>query len=879
MSRVLNLLRRERIRREIDEELASHLAEAVERGRDLEEAKRALGSTLRLREQSRDERLAIWLESFLSDIVFGVRQIWKNKAPSLAAVLSLALAIGACATTFRLVDSLLLRPLPVAEPEDLFSVVYRSSMPDWSGAWRDNSYPTFLELRDAAAPDAELIAHSRVQQRELRFPTASSFEPANLQYVSGRFFPILGLEPSLGRLLSPDDDRSAGQHPVAVLSEDYWRARFGADPEALGSTFELGNTSFEVVGVVRGPFTGVEPGRPTDVFVPTMMARDILDPSRSGFRILGRWRGEALGAPTEQQLGTLWKAIEDARWTQIGMVSRDWLDRYLASSRLTVEGASRGASQQQETYGPALLALLCLAAFVLMIACANVANLMFGLAVTRSRELSLRSALGAGRRRLIRLLVTETSALGLCAALLGALFSLAAAPRILERLTTAETPLQLGLPLDGRFVVFCLSLALLVCVLCGLAPALRASSLQIGPALKNGNEALRQRRLSSFLLGAQLAFCTVVILAGGAFATSLVRLSALPTGFDSEGLVNLEVSADPPQPEAIWTEAERQLGETVGVLAASTSGWPLLDGSSSNGRVIAQGGASSDVFVEFYCISSGWLRTLQIPLLEGSPLRPSDRYPGNVIVNESFAQLFYDGASVVGRTVQRVGENDRRTDLQVVGRIPDVKQNELRDEALPVIYVPCAATSAEGDDADRRWANFVLRTDPSVPDTLERAVALANAFPGLRVRRTRTQESIIAQDTLRERLLASLGLFFSGVALLLTSLGLFATLHSLFRRRRKDVGIRIALGGNPARIALAASRDVALTLAAAVLAGLVVGGFGLRRLQPLLFEVEANDTSVLAAPVLLVVAAAVVAALPAMLRAVRTHPIEVLRED
>ncbi|MEM1178280.1 MAG: ABC transporter permease, partial [Acidobacteriota bacterium] len=478
LSRLRNLLRRRRIAREIDEELESHLAEAIENGRDPEEARRALGSQLRLREESLDAKLATGLESWVSDLVFGWRQIKKHRATSAAATLSLALALGACGATFQIVDALLLRPLPVAEPDQLFAVEYHGHIPDWLSVWRENPYPTFRTLRDAVDDEAQLVASSRTRSRELRFDTADALETAHVQYVSGGFFPMLGLDAQLGRVLGASDDVTPGGHPVAVVSQAYWEQRFGSDPDLRSRTFNMAGTLFEIVGVVRGPFTGIEPGVPTDIFVPTMMARNVEDPDQSGFRILGRWReGHVREAATRDRLESLWRTLEHERWTRLQGAPPEWIDRYVSTTRVHLKSAAGGFSTPQETYAPALGILAGLAALLFLIACANVSNVLLGLATQRSRELALRVAIGAGRFRVIRLLVAEAWWLGILAAGLGVALSGWLARWTLKLLRAADLPLRLDLTVDARTLLFFTVAALATSLLCGLGPALHSSAV------------------------------------------------------------------------------------------------------------------------------------------------------------------------------------------------------------------------------------------------------------------------------------------------------------------------------------------------------------------------------------------------------------------
>src|SRR3984893_4528068 len=272
LSRIANVFRGRGLSREIDDEMQSHIEEAIEHGRDPSEARRAFGSVVRQREESRDIRLLPWLDSLRADAVFGWRQLKKKKVTSAAAILSLALAIGACTSAFRLIDALLLRPLPVANPDRLYAMLCRGMGPDGTIRASDsNEYPQFRQMRAAVKDQAELIAVSWTERTDLTYASDNEMEKAYQQYVSGWMFGSFGLRPALGRLLTEDDDLEPRAHPYAVLSYDYWRHRFGQDPNVIGRTFRMGSDSYEIVGVAEKRFTGTDPGTVTDLFIPTMM--------------------------------------------------------------------------------------------------------------------------------------------------------------------------------------------------------------------------------------------------------------------------------------------------------------------------------------------------------------------------------------------------------------------------------------------------------------------------------------------------------------------------------------------------------------------------------------------------------------------------------
>jgi hypothetical protein len=383
------------------------MEEAIARGRDPEEVRRAFGSTLRRREDSRDIKLAARLESIRSDVVFGWRQLLKNKLASGAAILSLALAIGACTSAFRLVDALLLRPLPVAEPSQLYFLTHEYIDRQGKLETDDNfEYPLFRELQAAVTGGAELLAISNSGRGDLTYASDHEMEKAYPQYVSGRTFASLGLRPAAGRLLSAQDDVKPGAHPYAVLSYDYWTRRFGGDPKAVGRTFRIGNDLYEIVGVIEEGFTGTDTGTVTDIFIPTMMnARAINNPDWSWFRTWVRINSKASPEQIRQKLQAALTSFRRERvkaWSASGFENPKERMEQFVHAPLSLEPAAAGVSHLQKNYRRALLILGAIVLVVLFIACASVANLLTAQAASRSRERARRVSIGAGRSRLVQ---------------------------------------------------------------------------------------------------------------------------------------------------------------------------------------------------------------------------------------------------------------------------------------------------------------------------------------------------------------------------------------------------------------------------------------------------------------------------------------------
>jgi putative ABC transport system permease protein len=880
-TRMWNVFRGDRFNRELNEEFESHMEEAVAEGRDPEEVRQVFGSMLRQREASRRVRVAGWLDGLKADVIFGWRQLRRNRVTSAAAVLSLALAMGACISAFRLIDALLWRPLPVAAPERLFAMsraelTFEGKRTHFDG-W---AYPDFVLMRSAAKGQAELVAVSYTDRMDLTYASDEEMEKGLVQYVSGWMWESFGLHPAVGRLFTQQDDKVPGAHPVAVLSYDYWSRRFARDPKVIGRTLRIGDRLLEIVGVGPKGFTGIEPGTVTEIFLPTMMHRSVTRDDSTWHRILAIIPPETGMEPLRAKLDAVNMGFESERAKGFKGMSQQNITNYL-HQRVELLPAVAGVSGFQADYREALNWLGVLVVLVLLIACVNVANLMTALASARAREMALRVSIGAGRWRLVQMVLVESAMLSGLAGGLGAIFAWRAAPLVLSMISSPDNPARLILPLDLRVLSFGVLLILGVMLLFGLMPALRASAVRPVSALKGGDDPHARRRTMHGMIAVQVAFCFLVLFTAGLFVKTYQRLTRIPLGYSPQGLLLLESVAPHGKLPQAWERVADLLRAKPGVERVAESGWPLM-ASSSNNAVAVNGGAPSVDLVYFLPVSPGWFETMRMRIIAGREFLLGDVNPGAAVVNQTFVKRFFNGKNPVGKYFEEVGDDGVRQHFLVVGIAADAPYRNVREAQLPVAFLPLHEVDAKGVVQPEHSTTFLVRmagNDPTAPMARAGELRKAVAATGIRVSNVRTQQELIDGQTMRERLLAMLGVFFASVALLLAGIGLYGVLNYSVLQRRREIGIRVAVGARGGAIVRLVTRSVIAMVAAGLVAGVGLGLASARYMESLFFQVKASDASTLAIPFAVILAVAAVATVPGVLRALRIDPVEILRTE
>ena len=881
-------------RRELESYVQLEADDQIARGMPADEARRRallrLGNPTLVREDIYRMNTIGWLESVWKDIRYGLRLLRLNPGFALVALLSLSLGIGANAAIFQLLDAVRLRTLPVPHPEELVDVRITPNKSGRTGQFASRyprlTRPLWDEIRRRQESFSEIFAWGASV-----FDLSTSGESRYVQglWVSERYFAALGVTPLIGQLATVDDDERVCRSAPVVLSYAFWQREFGGDERVVGRTLSLDGHPFAIAGVTPRPFFGTEVGRGFDVALP-LCTRAQLRPQPANLddrmvwwlasfaRLKPGWTAERATASLVAISPSLFEATVSPTYTVLDATNYQ-------AFKLEAQPVPTGVSSLRTNYATPLMLLLGIAGLVLFIACANLATLMLARATAREREIAVRLALGASRRRIVRQLLAESLLLGGLGAALGVGIAQLLSRLLIAFLSSDGTAWMLDLAIDWRLVAFASGLAGLTVLLFGVTPALRATRTGPGPAMKAGGRGMTASR-ERFALRRTLVICqmavSVVLLVGALlFVRTLANLASLNPGFRQHGILvaNLDLRpANTPvdQQVALQRRMVDRLGGVPGVTSAASTSVVPISGSGWNQSIFIDG-TRQDGYANASRVSPMYFRTMQMPIVLGREFdhRDTAASPTVAIVNESFVQKYLPGAPPIGRTF-RIDAAPGAPDpaFEVVGVVRDTKYGDLRERVGPIMFFP---DTQETDPTP--YLSVMLATDGS-PDALRQAVtrAAAEQVPGVLLS-FQTFEEQIRDSLLRERLMATLSAGFAILAVLLAAVGLYGVMAYSVARRRNEIGIRVALGATRGRVLAMMVRETAWLIAAGAAAGLILAAIATRSATTLLFGLEPRDPATFSGAVIALALVAALATLIPARRATRLEPTTALREE
>jgi predicted permease len=895
--RLRALIFADRLDRDLDEELENHVARLTEQhladGCSPVEARRlaliAMGGVERRKDECRDTRRTRLVHDTVRDFRYAVRILRRSPGFTLAAVISLALGIGANTTIFQLVDALRLRSLPVDKPAELAIVRIpgrQGVSGSFSGRYPDLTYPLFERIRDSQQAFTDLAGWSNASL-DLAERGQSRFAENGL-YVTGNFFDVLGVRPHLGRLFSISPDVRRCGAPGVVLSHAFWRREFGGDPSVVGRQISVGGQPTAIIGVAERRFFGVEVGRSFDLAVP-ICAESV---SGNGDRLDSRWRwwigafGRLRSGWTIETANAHLKTISPGifRDTLHPEYSRQTAASYLAFTLGVLPGAT-GYSQLRQNYELALGLLLATAAFVLLIACANLANLVLARTAARSREVVVRLALGASRQRLFRQLLLESLLLAALGTVGAVALTAVLGRSIVAMMSSSVDPLFVDLGFDWRTWSFAAGVMALTCLLFGTAPALSAARTSSDEALRPGGRGVAggraARRLRQGLALAQVALSLVLLAGGLVFSRSLYNLFSIDTGFQQSRI--LELDFDMRRLTLPVTQRNQFRGlvldriRTVSGVEAASSAMivPLVGGWNQWVHLDLPGNPKG--LVNLSGVSPGYFDMFRTPLRAGRDFTAHDTTSSQrvAIVNEAFVQRFMPGQSPLGATFRLEGSpKETWPTYAIVGVAANTKYGDLRETFAPIVFLATFQHTEPGefDQVLMRTAGAPLLATGAVTAEMEAI------NPDLRFHFHDYQEQL-RYALLRERLMAALCGFFAVLATVLATVGVYGLIAYSATRRTHEIGIRLALGAGRAAIVRMILREAFWLEGAGIAIGLLLAAIGARFVRTMVYEVDVNDPSLLGAAALLLAGVALVASFIPAVRASRADVTAALRCD
>jgi predicted permease len=828
-----------------------------------------------------------------NDIRLAIRGLLRSPLFSIVAILSLGLGIGANAAIFTLIDQILLRKLPVKNPEELVMLYQEGPHSGSNMGLRAHSYPIYREYQKRAEPLSEVIARRLIATS---VSIDNTTERLDAEIVSGNYFTMLGVKPAVGRVFSSQEDDQVYQgHPVVVLGYDYWMRRFNGDHGVVGKKILVNNYPMTIAGVSAAGFAGLDPARAPQIRVPIQMKPVLvpewawvhMDDERTRWvQVFARLKPGYTIESAQAPLQTLFTQIRAHEMTLPG--AKDWspfLRERFMTGRLRLERADIGYSGLRNEFSTSLLVLMCMVGLVLLIACANVANLLIARGIMRQREIAVRLSLGASRRQLVRQLLVESLVLSLCGGVLGVLLSVVLTRALLALVPSDTNPLLIDATPDLRILAFTFGLALATGIIFGLLPAIRASRPDPWTTLKDTVGALAGTGGSLYvrkgLVAAQVALSFLLLFGAGLFVRSLQNLQTTETGVALDNLVMFQVSPalsgyDEQRTVNFYERLLERLRSAPGVRSAGLAAVPILAGNEWDSTMSVEGHQAKDgedMQAFMNGLSPGYFATMQIPFLEGRDFRPLDAQEETAvaIVNRRFAEHFFKGQSAVGKRLGRGSGPGTKLSIEIIGVVADSLYEGPREGVRRQVFIPkwgnggatiYVRTQNASDTAYGVLRNEVKQVDASMP-----------------IYELKTVEGQLDETLLNDRLIALLSAGFGLLATVLASIGLYGVMAFVVARRRKELGLRLALGAEPGKVLWLVMKEVLILLSLGLAVGIPTAiGLG-RYVSSQLYGIEPNDPWIAGSTVALLALVSAAAGMIPARRASRIDPILALRYE
>ena len=897
--RTAMLLRRKKFDADLDEEMRLHLElrreQQMKSGMPAAEARaatqRRFGNTTRIKERSHMAWGWEWFESLTQDIHYGMRAMLRSPVLTAVALTSLALGIGANTAIFSLLNAVMLRSLPVKEPSQLVLIGDGTwdGISDGFPVTQLYSYPFYRQMqrRNEVFSDVAAIfsisndVHGWVEGH-------AGTEPMKVQLVSGTYFSTLGVQALMGRTLTDEDDNTEGDHPVAVVSYAWWNRGLVKNRAVLGTKIKLGDTTFNIVGVAPPEFFGTKVGEAPDIWIPLSMMQQV-PPNWKGYTdnfsesllVLGRIKPGVSREQATTNVNLLYQQI--LRGFPDSPLSQENLKK-LSQTHVPLTPMATGLSSLRGEFSEPLKLLMAIVVLVLLIACANIANLLLARSTARARELAVRQALGARPMRIVRQLLTESLLLALAGGVLGVGFASMASRLLIRMVSGGMRSVPLDVSIDMRLLVFTLAVTVATALLFGTAPALRATKLQLTDALKDGRDtegAGTKSRLAKVLVISQVTLSLVLLVGAGLFLRSLVNLTNVDTGFNKENVLRLQTDAssigykfDDPRLKALYRQIEERVGALPGVRAASYSSFTFGEGSWNTSVTVPGYDTDPNVDVKHNVVGNGYFATMQIPLIAGRTFGTEDTATSQrvAVISERMARTMFPKVDPIGHQYH-IGSSSNPYQVEVIGIVKDVKFGNLQEAPETLDYIPYTQRSGYLDDFEVRYTGDFNATSAAVQQ------AIHSVDHNLPITRVTTLDEQVVRTITNQKLVAQLSTFFGLLAVFLSCIGIYGLMSYVVSRRTHEIGIRMALGAARGDVRLLMMREIALLVGVGVLIGIPATLVGGHLISHMLFGLGGTDALSLGVAVAILLAVGSIAGYLPARRASRLDPMVALRHE